>query len=266
MTMMALPDYVAQQAGRVTMPGAQPYFVQGSTGIAFLALHGWSATAESLRFLAEGLAKAGHTVLAPTLPGHGTTPDDMTQFGPVEWSAAGREAVNVLRSSHAQVFVLGVSMGGALAIQLAGSLPQLIDGVITVNAPVFFGRPEFAREIIGAPAEASLAGWSVPAFMGPTVPEISYPERRKRSGSDIYAMCGLAREILPLVFSPLLVFQSVNDPVVPKECADEILAKAGSAQKRVVWLEQSYHVSQLDLDRDLIVQASLDFAEMANPT
>jgi carboxylesterase len=78
-------------------------------------------------------------------------------------------------------------------------------------------------------------------------------------------MCGVAREILPLVTSPLLVFQSVNDPVVPKACADEIMASCGSASKRVVWLEESYHISQLDLDRDLIVAAALDFARTAIP-
>lgn len=47
MTIAALPDYLARQAERVTIAGAQPYFLDGTSGTAFLTLHGWAATAEA---------------------------------------------------------------------------------------------------------------------------------------------------------------------------------------------------------------------------
>lgn len=247
----------------MTIPGAAPYMHEGTSGTAFLALHGWAASAESMRFLAYGLAEAGHAVLAPTLPGHGSSPDDMVRFGPVDWSAAACEGLILLRHRFARVFVLGASMGGALALQLAAAVPDALEGIITVNAPVFMNQPEFAREIVSAPATASLSGWHVPAFKGPVVPEISYPDRRKKSGADLYAMCALARESLPLITSPILAFQAVSDPVVPKDCAEEIFARVNSTRKRLIWLEESYHVAQLDLDRDRIVRETLDFARMA---
>lgn len=108
MNIEALPDYLAQQAERVTIPGAQPYFLDGTSETAFLTLHGWAATAESVRFLARGLADAGHAVLAPTLPGHGTSPEDMVRFGPTDWMAAARDGLAVLRDRFERVFVLGV--------------------------------------------------------------------------------------------------------------------------------------------------------------
>lgn len=256
MTVLTLTEQMERMAARVAIPGAEPYFLPGSTGTAVLALHGWSASAESLRFLAQGMAAAGHAVMVPTLPGHGTSAGDMVRFGPLDWVAAAREALELLRPRFQHIVVLGVSMGGALALQLAGSTQ--IDAVVTVNAPIFMDRPSFAQEIVSA-SDRPLEGWRVPAFFGPEVPEISYPERQKKSGSDLYAMCALAREVLPLISAPLLAFQSVLDPVVPKACADEIIARAGSAQKQVVWLDQSYHVSQLDIDRDRIVSATLDF-------
>lgn len=254
-----MSDYLAEQGARIRIAGAEPYLLSGSTDIAFLALHGWAASAESLRFVAQGLFAAGHTVLVPTLPGHGTSPADMVRFGPVDWNAAAEEGLKVLRQQFEKVFVLGVSMGGALALQLAATNGNEIAGVVTVNAPVLMSRPEFAREIASAPSGASLGGWQIPAFKGPEVPEISYPVRYKKSGADLYAMCGIAREILPLVISPLLILQALADPVVPQASAEEILENAGSTDKQIVWLDNSYHVSQLDLDRDRIVQETLDF-------
>lgn len=255
----SLSDYVVRQKELVSISGAAPYFFDGTTGTAFLILHGWSATAESVRFLASGLAVAGHAVLAPTLPGHGSSNADMVGVGPVEWNEAAREAAKILRDNFTSVVVLGVSMGGALAIQLAATSPQLIDGLITVNAPVFMGNASFASEIVASTADPYLGGWSVPNFVGEPVEEISYAKRYKKSGADLYSMCGLARELLPLVTAPLLVVQSVLDPIVPKASADEILARSGASSKDVLWLDQSYHVSQLDLDRDRIISAALGF-------
>jgi carboxylesterase len=252
-------DYVARQKHLVTISGAAPYFLEGTSGTAFLVLHGWSASAESVRFLASGLAGAGHAVLAPTLPGHGSSNADMLSVGPVEWNEAAREAAKTLRDHFQSVVVMGVSMGGALAIQLAATSPQLIDGLVTVNAPVFMRNSSFASDIVAGSAEPYLEGWSVPSFVGQPVEEISYPRRHKKSGADLYSMCGLALELLPLVTSPMLVVQSVLDPVVPKASADEILARSGASSKEVLWLEQSYHVSQLDLDRDRIISAALTF-------
>ncbi|MBY5313058.1 alpha/beta hydrolase [Rhizobium leguminosarum] len=252
-------DYVARQKQLVTIDGATPYFIEGSSGTAFLLLHGWSASAESVRFLASGLAGAGHAVLAPTLPGHGSSNLEMLTVGPVEWNEAARDAAKTLRDNFQSVVVMGVSMGGALAIQLAATSPQLIDGLVTINAPIFMGNSSFASEIVASSADPYLEGWNVPSFFGEPVEEISYPKRHKKSGADLYSMCGLARELLPLVTSPMLVVQSILDPVVPKASADEILARSGAPSKDVLWLEQSYHVSQLDLDRDRIIAAALTF-------
>lgn len=260
-----IDDYVARQSASILMHGAEPYFLEGDSQTAFLVLHGWSASAESVRFLSAGLWAAGHSVLAPTLPGHGTSTEEMVKVGPVEWVDEARAAAQLLRRTYRSVFVLGVSMGGALALQLAGGAADQFDGVITLNAPVFMGSAALAREILMAPTNAPLAGWPSPAFFGPEVDEISYPQRSKKSGADLYAMCSMAREILPLITCPLLVIQSVKDPIVPKASADEIVAGCASSNKRAIWLENSFHASQLDLDRDLVVSAALEFVGRLHP-
>ena len=70
-------------------------------------------------------------------------------------------------------------------------------------------------------------------------------------------MCALAREALPRVTVPLQVLHSVQDQVVPTDCAQEITARCGSTSKSLTWLERSFHAAQLDLDRDLIVSLAV---------
>ena len=75
-----IAEYLKSNARAVSISGAEPRFIPGGNS-AFLLLHGWGASAESIRFLARGIADQGFAVLAPTLPGHGTSPEQMLANG-----------------------------------------------------------------------------------------------------------------------------------------------------------------------------------------
>ena len=145
-------------------------------------LHGWGASAESLRFLAEGVAAAGYSVLVPTLPGHGTTPIQMMATGPLDWIAAARAALHLLGSHFKEVYVLGVSMGGALTLQLASLERAALSGIITVNAPIFFDRPRFAIELMSGAPEGMLPAWEGPASSAQRYPRSPIPSEAGKAG------------------------------------------------------------------------------------
>jgi carboxylesterase len=150
-------------------------------------------------------------------------------------------------------------MGGTLALQLAALIPEAVSGVVTVNAPLFLGNPEFACAVMsGRPADP-LPGWDRTEFMGSPVPEFTYSQRSRKSGADLLAMAALAREALPRVVAPLLALHSLNDQVVPLSSAEEIIGRAGSAVKSLVPLTRSMHAAQLDQDRDRIVELAVTF-------
>ena len=258
-----LDDYIARGRATVTIAGAEPVFVKRGAS-AFLILHGWCATAESVRLLTAGIAGGGYSVLAPTLPGHGTTAQDMISRGPADWIHAAHRAFQLLGRHFNAVHVVGVSMGGALALQLAALEPDQVASVTTVNAPVFLSNSNLAIEVMLDPPESSLTNWNAPSFFGPPVPEITYEQRSRKSGMDLFTAAALAREALPAVRAPLLVFHSRHDPIVPPSCAEEILAIAGSAVKRRIWLHNSFHTSQLDVDHKQIVTTTLEFARTLN--
>ena len=203
--------YVAAQTAGVRLEGAEPVFLPGGAS-AFLVLHGWAASPESVRFLIQGVSQAGYAVLAPLLPGHGTSAEDMTGTGPLDWIAAAREGLRLLSAYYGPVHVLGVSMGGALGLQLAALEPSRVRTLTTVNAPVYMERPDYARQLMGGPPEELLESWKGPLCLGPEVDEITYPRRSRKSGIDVIAMAGLARAALPEVRAPLMILQSVRDP------------------------------------------------------
>jgi carboxylesterase len=259
-----IAEYLKSNARAVSISGAEPRFIPGGNS-AFLLLHGWGASAESIRFLARGIADQGFAVLAPTLPGHGTSPEQMLTKGPLDWIDGAREALRLLSSHFEKVYLLGVSMGGALSLQVAALDSEAVSALITANAPVFLDDPDVALDLMSGPANEMMSFWPGPKFLGPPVSELTYSTHSRKSGLDLLTMAALAWEALPRVRAPLLVLQSVHDPIVPKPNADEIIARVGSSSKVREWLHHSLHLVQLDTDRDEVVRLAMDFVRNIKP-
>ena len=192
--------------------------------------------------MSRGIADQGFAVLAPTLPGHGTSPEQMLATGPLDWIDGAREALRLLSSHFEKVYLLGVSMGGALSLQVAALDSEAVSALITANAPVFLDDPDVALDLMSGPANEMMSFWPGPKFLGPAVSELTYSTHSRKSGLDLLTMAALAWGALPRVRAPLLVLQSVHDPIVPKPNADEIIARVGSSSKVREWLHHSLHL------------------------
>src|SRR5215831_3226916 len=117
------------------MPGAEPFFHSGASTAALLC-HGFTGNPSSLRPWAEYLAAAGLTVSLPRLPGHGTTWQEMGRTRWEDWYAEVDRAFDELRAATDEIFVMGLSMGGCLALRLAELRGQAISGLVLVNPSV----------------------------------------------------------------------------------------------------------------------------------
>ncbi len=85
-----------------------------------LLLHGFLSSPADFGDLPSALADAGIAVSVPLLPGHGTTPRGLTGHPMEKRLAAALAAFDALAAAHEQVSVVGFSMGGLLAAQVAG--------------------------------------------------------------------------------------------------------------------------------------------------
>src|SRR5258707_123964 len=109
--------------------GAEPLDFPLAGAPAALLVHGAGDSPQALAGLARHLHAQGFAVRAPLLSGHGR---DLAAFGSVQAGAWHDDVMREyagLRALHDWVAVVGLSMGGALAITLAarqGDLPALV--------------------------------------------------------------------------------------------------------------------------------------------
>lgn len=239
------------------LKGAEPFYTEGSrTGV--LLSHGYTGSPQSMRYLAEGLAKVGFTVALPRLKGHGTTPADMATSTASDWIADLNKALTWLKERCDTLFMTGLSMGGTLTLYMAGQYPNLFKGIIPINAAIFMNSPDMASlaYMVGAPAEVPGLGGDIKA---PGVTELAYSVVPVPTIKELMALAKVTEELLPRITCPVLSIASRDDHIVPPANAVYILQRIASQEKSLLWLENSYHVATLDNDKDMIVQESVAF-------
>jgi carboxylesterase len=97
--------------------------------------------------------------------------------------------------------------------------------------------------------------------MQPGVTELAYPVVPVPTIRQLYSLMGVTRELLPRVTCPTLIFQSRDDHVVNPGNAPYILDHIAAQDKRLMWLENSYHVATLDHDKEQIASETLSFIQ-----
>lgn len=262
------PGRVACDDSRVSvdvLPGAEPINLPGGP-VGVLLCHGFTGTTQSMRPWAEHLAAAGLTVVAPRLPGHGTRWQDMNATRFADWYAEVEQAWDGLRDRCGTVFVMGLSMGGTLALRLAQERAAQVSGVVVVNASLATQRRD-ARLL-------PLAQRFVPSFPGlandiakPGATELAYDRIPLKAAYSLSRAWPVVRADLPRITAPVLVYRSRVDHVV-ESISSTVLVEGLTAAGRTVEervLERSYHVATLDHDAPTIFEGSLAFVRTHAP-
>ncbi len=238
----------------------EPLYVEASGPkgrIGVLLLHGFGGAPRSLQELAQRLVDQGYTVALPLLAGHGRTPEDMEASRWTEWTADAEAAYQWVRARSDTVFVCGLSMGGTLALWVAEQHPD-ITGLITINT------------IIRHPLEKIMlliGRYAIPRWvkavgndsMDKGVDEKAYVRLPMRSTHELALLSREVRARLGTITCPALIFSSTVDHVVPPANQREIYESIGSREKRLVELDDSYHLATMDRGRERVFTGILEF-------
>ena len=241
------------------LDGAPFRFDGDETGV--LLIHGYTATPAEMRPLGEYLAERGCSVLGPRLPGHGTTPEDLSRVYWRDWVAHVLGAYEELRSRCGRVFVCGESLGGLLALHLAETHPDLA-GVIAlapalrVTSRLIYLAPLLRFLVRSVPKRRSGGSESVvdARWQGYTV---DVPA----AAAQLLALQRRVVRRAESVRQPLLILQGKFDKTVDQGSVQAFYDKAASQDKTLIWLEHSGHCVAIDQEYEMVAQHVAGFVE-----
>ncbi len=185
----------------------------GGKRVGVLLSHGFTGSPFSIKPWARALAEQGYAVEVPRLPGHGTTWQELNTTTWADWYGEVSRAFAKLRSENDAVVVGGLSMGGALVLQLAAEHDAEIAGVVLVNPAVATKRkdvkllPVLKHVVPSFPAIAN-------DIKKPGQDEHGYPKTPLKAAHSMMSswpgvVAGLRR-----ITKPVLYFRSTEDHVV----------------------------------------------------
>src|SRR6266566_1479612 len=239
------------------MPGAEPFFHSGgSTGV--LLCHGFTGSPASLRPWADHLAAAGLTVSLPRLPGHGPTWQDMAHTRWEDWFAEVDRAYEELREHADEIFLMGLSMGGCLALRMAELRGDGVAGLVLVNPSLAADTKLFLLAPVLKLVVPSLKGVGSD-IKKEGASELSYDRVPVRAAATLPALWKVTQQQLGEVTQPVLVYLSTTDHVVGPASMRVLRAALPAAQLTVRDCADSYHVATLDNDAGKIFDGSLEF-------
>ena len=239
------------------LPGAEPYsHAGGPTGA--LLCHGFTGSPQSLRPWAEFLADAGLTVSLPRLPGHGTTWQEMARTRWEDWYAEIERAFDELRATTDEIFLMGLSMGGCLALRVAELHADAVSGLVLVNPSVTAESKLFLLAPVMKLFVPSLKAIGSD-IKKPGSTELAYDRTPVKAAATLPGLWKVTTRHLDQVTAPVRVYRSTVDHVVGPANLALLRNALPASQLEVIECPDSYHVATLDNDAGMIFDGSLEF-------
>jgi carboxylesterase len=241
------------------MPGAEPFFYQGND-VGCLLMHGFTSTPQEMRRLGQFLHGCGLTVRGILVAGHGTQVQDLNATTWRDWYDSAYAGWRMLHESCAQVFAVGQSLGGALALHLAAHVP--LSGVVAMATPLVVDLPLLwlARTLkyVMPYRKKGVSNIHDPQALAARV---AYRATPTRSQEQVVLFLRHLRDDLPEVHAPALLLHSPHDKTVRPDTMPRIYERLGAADKQMLWLQRGGHVMTEDYDREFVYGAIRAFVE-----
>jgi carboxylesterase len=247
-----------------TIQTAEPFFLPGSrTGI--LLIHGFTGTPKEMRWMGEYLNRElGFTCLGVRLTGHATRPKDMVRSRWTDWTASVEDGYNLLRGAADSIYLVGLSMGGALALLMSTRLD--VKGVVTMSAPYKLSDDypvwllrlfSYFKTYIQKTNEIPGSSWvDKKAYEE----HVSYPFNPIRSAAELKILLENMQAALPKVNVPVCLMHSRDDQYVLPENMEKIHAGLVNVpDKTKFYLTGSGHALTIDAARGQVFEIARDF-------
>jgi carboxylesterase len=224
-----------------------------------LLLHGFTSSVRTVDGLVPHLQEAGIPFRMPVLRGHGTVYTDLEGVTAADWVQDAEAALLDLAQEVDKVVVVGLSMGGLVAIHLGIRHPDRVAAVVTWAAALRFQDP-FAPL---TPAIARVVkSWPSPeAFRDPSlaIQSENYPRFMTSAFASLFGFARETERRLPELTVPICVLHSKRDQVVAPVAANVIYRDVSSPHREIHWFERSGHEMGQDCEADAVFVRTMEF-------
>jgi pimeloyl-ACP methyl ester carboxylesterase len=227
------------------------YIETGADRPTVVLLHGWSAFKELWWSTLRALAPHAHAY-APDMPGHGDSP----LLGSISMRQIAERIERFCAIRDDRIMLVGHSMGGNIALELALARPDLVKQLVLVDAAVQPAEmPIYTRSYLdqtfgwavlrtsmAAARQISLVGRFVPhehqgGVLLPALRRVSYMARHDADALRVLLDNLFENPIGPRLASvraPTLVISGEFDPLVPPPLSQRVAAAIPGAKYTVI--------------------------------
>jgi carboxylesterase len=233
-----------------------------------LIIHGFASSLDSVGGIEAQLKLLGIPTCMPVLRGHEqSSPEALRGATWHDWMADAEAGLRALSSEVERVAVVGHSMGGLVALNLAADHAAEVDCIILAAAgiqlgnPLAPGRPLHCLQPL---VSRVFKKWDLPPeYTDPSLArfDTNYHWAPMDAIVSFLEFSDLTRRRLAEVKAPTLILHSRKDTAAAPESADIIWKGISTPveQKQLVWFERTSHEMFQDCERDAVVGAVVNY-------
>jgi carboxylesterase len=261
------------------------FFMEGDNNLCFL-IHGLTGTAREMYSIGTRLNRNGFSVASPMMYGHNRSLSVLKRLRWQDFYAGIKKELLKYLPSFDKIYVAGLSFGSLIGLLLAYEFPKKVravncfsptlffDGWNTpksrVLLPLIFKTPlkyylylkeehpygikneRLRKKIAGFYKNAGLFDYSKVHLYGyPVIPVSSMYQNR--------LLAKHITRLLPKIKTPIQILQAKDDDTTSPKNSFFIYDRIGSRDKRVILLENSYHIIIADQERKVVAKEALTF-------
>lgn len=238
--------------------GAEGFYIQGSDHGVMLIHGGGGGTAADMREISQYIhEKTGFSIFVPLLPGYGTSKEDLLEIQAEDWLNSVKNWFIEFKNENKKVFLVGHSMGGVLALTLAGEFSTDVSGIISVSAPIklkgfLIKLVPFFKLFVKYWKQNDLEKWAKATngvWAGYEYIPLSVVGKFQK-------LIKQNKQQLHRITAPILIIQGRHDEFVTNKSPTQIFENVSSTDKKIKWFDSDHAMlfskSKMDMFNSIV--------------